>query len=64
MREKIISVWLGDVECRLDINAMEYILELQKELLNVKRDKLEIERELRSIKQKEKRNDRKRVLQK
>ena len=48
---KIISVWLGDVECRLDINAMEYILELQKELLNVKCEKLELERELRSIKQ-------------
>ena len=44
---KIISVWLGDVECRLDINAMEYILELQKELLNVKREKLELERELK-----------------
>ena len=47
---KIISVWLGDVECRLDINAMEYILELQKELLNVKREKLKLERELKSIK--------------
>ena len=48
---KIISVWLGDVECRLAINAMAYILELQKELLNVKCEKLELERELRSIKQ-------------
>lgn len=49
---KIISVWLGDVECHLDINAMEYILELQKELLNVKCEKIKLESELRSIKQK------------